>query len=86
MQYLHKLNNYIPNVGKGVPFRLGNGKSVILYVLLKNLTSIDLSRTCYRHVPIILDVSIEVSQFKEYRIGIVSRCLVPGCYYHPKYF
>ena len=56
---------------------LGNGKSVILYILLKNLTSIDLSRTCSRHVPIILDVSIEVSQFKEYRIVIVSRCLVP---------
>ena len=54
---------------------LGNVKSLIL--LLKNLTIIDLSRACYRHVPIILHVSIEVSQFKVYRIVIVSRCLVP---------
>ena len=39
--------------------------------------TIDLSRTCYRHVPNFLDLSIEVSQYKEYRSVIVSRCLVP---------
>ena len=54
---------------------LGNIKSAILYLIEKS--SIDLSRTCYRHVPIILHVSIELSQLKEYRVVIVSRCLVP---------
>ena len=61
------------------------GLYIVSFFLFRNqykndewiLTSIDLFRACYRHVPIILDVSIEVSQFKEYRIVIVSRCLVP---------
>ena len=49
--------------------------SSLLYYLIEK-SSIDLSGACHRYVPIILHVSIEISQFEEYRIVIVSRCLV----------
>ena len=61
---------------KGVPFRPRKWQ-VCHTIYFFEKSSIDLSRVCYRHVPMILHVSIEVSQFNEYRIVIVSRCLAP---------
>ena len=60
--------------GKCVMFRIC---FVCRHINVREICNIDLSRACYRHVSVILHVSIDLSQFKEFRVVIISRCLVP---------